>query len=126
MDEECITPPPYPKMVRPDHPWLLLVLVGFFSGNMIIGFAFAKEPAPARLAGTASGVVNMGVMMGPMLLQPAVGWVLDLKWQGGMADGVQVYGLDAYRSGFSLMLAWIGLSLLHILFTREIHCRQAV
>jgi len=109
--------------------WLLvvlLILAGFFSGNMIIGFAFARESAPARLAGTVSGVVNMGVMMGPMLLQPAVGWMLDLGWQGGLSDGVRLYGLEAYRNGFGLMLAWLTLSLLLILFTRETHCRQQV
>jgi len=104
---------------------LLLILVGFFSGNMIIGFAFAKESAPTYLAGTATGVVNMGVMMGPMLLQPGVGWILDLHWQGEMAEGVRVYSLEAYRSGFGLMLAWLALALLLILFTRETHCKHA-
>ena len=104
---------------------LLLILVGFFSGNMIIGFAFAKESAPAHLAGTATGLVNMGVMMGPMLLQPGVGWILDRHWQGEMAEGVRVYSLEAYRSGFGLMLAWLALALLLILFTRETHCRHS-
>ena len=105
---------------------LLLILVGFFSGNMIIGFAFAKESAPTYLAGTATGVVNMGVMMGPMLLQPGVGWILDLHWQGEMAEGVRVYSLEAYRNGFGLMLVWLALALLLILFTRETHCRHSV
>lgn len=107
--------------------WLLvtlLILVGFATGNMIIGFAFAKESAPLHLAGTASGIVNMGVMMGPMLLQPAVGWMLDLHWQGQMRDGVRLYGLDAYTQGFGLMLGWLALAALLILFTRETHCRQ--
>jgi len=107
--------------------WLLtalLIVVGFFSGNMIIGFAFAKESAPAQLAGTASGVVNMGVMMGPMLLQPGMGWMLDRSWQGEMASGIRVYSLEAYQSGFSLLLAWLALALILILFTRETHCRH--
>ncbi|MCB1856954.1 MAG: MFS transporter [Gammaproteobacteria bacterium] len=103
---------------------LLLVLVGFFAGNMIIGFAFARESVPVPLAGTASGMVNMGVMMGPMVLQPAVGWMLDLSWRGVEAAGVRVYDLSAYRSGFFLMLAWLVLSLILILLTRETHCRQ--
>jgi sugar phosphate permease len=103
---------------------LLLIVVGFFSGNMIIGFAYAKESAPVHLAGTASGIVNMGVMMGPMLLQPGVGWVLDLYWQGEMAEGVRIYSLEAYQNGFTLMLAWLALALLLILFTRETHCRH--
>lgn len=112
----------------PDLPvWLLvllLVVIGFFTGNMIIGFAFARESAPARLAGTASGLVNMGVMIGPMLLQPAVGWLLDRYWLGAMQDGARIYGLEAYRNGFGLMLGWLALALLLILFTRETHCRQ--
>ena len=104
---------------------LLLIVVGFFSGNMIIGFAFAKESVPSYLAGTVTGMVNMGVMMGPMLLQPGVGWVLDLRWQGEIDQGVRIYTLAAYQSGFSLMLAWLALAFLLILFTRETHCKQS-
>jgi len=103
---------------------LLLIIVGFASGNMIIGFAFAKESVPASLSGTVSGIINMGVMMGPMLLQPAVGWMLDRAWQGDAADGVRVYSLEAYRNGFSVMLIWLGLALVLVLFTRETYCKQ--
>ena len=103
---------------------LLLLTVGFFSGNMIIGFAFAKESAPPYLAGTATGIVNMGVMMGPMLLQPGVGWILDRYWQGDMQNGVRLYSQEAYQNGFGLMLAWLALALLLILFTRETHCQH--
>lgn len=112
-----------------DLPFYVLVgallVAGFSSGCMIISFAFAKESVPGRLAGTISGVVNMGTMTGPMLLQPAVGWMLDQKWQGQMQAGVRVYGQEAYQAGFSLMLAWILLSLVLLFFTRETHCRQA-
>ncbi len=109
--------------------WLLvtlLVVAGFFSGNMIIGFAFARESAPTRLAGTASGLVNMGVMMGPMLLQPAVGWLLDHFWTGEMDNGVRLYGLQAYENGFTLMLGWLAVALVLMFFTRETHCKQIV
>ncbi len=107
--------------------WLLtavLVIIGFFSGCMIVGFAFAKESVPISLAGTVSGVVNSGVMSGPMLLQPAVGWMLDRMWQGQEQAGVRVYDLAAYQAGFNLMLAWAVLAALLILFTRETRCRQ--
>ena len=91
---------------------------------MIISFAFAKESVPSHLAGTVSGITNMGVMMGPTLLQPAVGWVLDRCWQGNMLAGVRIYSFDAYRAGFSLMFAWTALSLVLLFFTKETHCRQ--
>ncbi len=101
-----------------------LLIAGFSSGSMIISFAFAKESVPANLAGTISGVINMGVMMGPMLLQPAVGWMLDVQWQGQLQDGVRIYGLHAYQAGFSMMLAWVALALVLLFFTRETRCRQ--
>jgi len=37
---------------------------------------------------------------------------------------VRVYSLEAYRSGFGLMLAWLALAMLLILFTRETHCKH--
>jgi len=102
----------------------LLVITGFCSGIVVISFAFAKETVPLSLTGTVTGVVNAGLMTGPMLLQPAVGWVLDAKWEGLHQDGVRVYGAGAFQSGFTIMLAWVSLSLILLLFTKETHCRQ--
>ncbi len=66
----------------------------------------------------------MGVMTGPMIMQPAVGWILDMKWQGKILHGVKLYNFDAYRTGFSLMLTWAVLSAILIVFTKETHCQQ--
>jgi len=93
-------------------------------GGMIIGFAFVKESVPPSLTGTVSGVCNMGVMIGPMVLQPAMGWVLDLHWHGAAVNGVRVYSPEAYRTAFLLMIAWSMLSVVMTLFSRETHCRQ--
>ena len=105
---------------------VLLVVAGFTTGSMIISFAFAKESVPVHLAGTASGIVNMGVMMGPMILQPAVGWILDQKWQGQLEAGIRVYPLGAYQAGFALIMAWLALSFVLLFFTRETHCCQLI
>ena len=77
---------------------LLLIPTGFASGNIIIGFAWAKESVPLRLVGTASGVCNMGPLVGGMLLQPAVGWMLDRRWNGALAAGVRHYDATAYHA----------------------------
>jgi len=102
----------------------LLGLAGVASGCVMLGFALAKETSPAMLAGTVGGIVNMGNMLGGMLLQPAIGWVLDRRWEGAVADGVRVYSLEAYRTGFLLMLAWLAVGVMLVLFTRETHCRH--
>jgi hypothetical protein len=103
---------------------LTLSSAGFASGAIIVGFAFIKESVPFSLAGTVTGVCNMGMEMGPMFLQPAIGWILDLYWNGRLENGIRVYDLNAYQLAFGLM---IGLSLLGIAlipFTRETYCRQ--
>jgi MFS family permease len=112
----------------PARPLLaaLLAVVGFASGCMMPGFAFAKESVPPPVAGTVSGVVNTGVMVGPLVLQPSIGWMLDRLWGGAVQDGVRVYEHSAYRAGFGLMMAWLVASLAAVLFTRETHCRQHV
>jgi len=101
----------------------LLLLSGFASGCMIVGFAYAKESVPARLSGTVSGVVNMGVMIGPMILQPVVGWMLDKNWGGEMQGDAKLFSAQAYQQGFLLMLAWLLIALTLIFFSRETHAR---
>ncbi len=98
---------------------VLLLLAGVFSGCMTLSFPIVKESVPPSLTGTATGFINMGVMSGPMVLQPAVGLMMDRYWQGEMLSGVRVYGLEAYHAGFLLMIAWLVLSTVLIFFVKE-------
>ena len=115
-------------LLLPHLPLTLLVLLLGFTGcassAVMVGFAIAKESTPAALAGTAGGIANMGNMLGGMIMQPAVGWMLDRRWTGTLADGVRIYDFDAYRAGFALMLVWLAAALLLLAFVRETHCRQ--
>ena len=104
--------------------FILLVLVGFSAGVVIIGFAFIRESVPPVFAGTASGVCNMGIMIGPMALQPIIGWVLDRNWSGAMFDGVRVYSLQAYESAFLIPIIWSIISIFLVSFARETNCAQ--
>ena len=116
-----------PILFIPLPIWLLVSMViflGLACGCVTIGFAFVKESVPSRFAGTVSGLYNMGSILGAMILQPAIGWLLDLSWQGTIAGGVRIYALAAYRSGFVLIVAFSLLSVLAIGFTAETHCRQ--
>jgi sugar phosphate permease len=106
----------------------LVAAIGFCAGCFIISFAFAKESVPAHLSGTASGVANMGVISGPMILQPLIGALLDRSWQGTMGSGdfagKRVFDFAAYSEAFSVMLLWGALSLVLLAFTRETFCKQ--
>ena len=107
--------------------WLVVLIAatGFFASCFIISFAFAKESVPAPLAGTVSGVSNMGVIQGPMYMQPLVGVILDRHWQGTMLEGRRVFDLASYQQGFSMILIWGVIALVLLCFTQETYCRQA-
>lgn len=114
---------------RPGLPyWGLIALMiglGIASGVVVIGFAFCKESAPPVLAGTASGVANMGNMLGGMAMQPLIGWLLDRAWDGRMVGEVREYSFAAYSHGFTLMLVWLVAGLAAFACTRETHAKQA-
>ncbi len=110
---------PYPALMA------IMVGLGLSSGVVVIGFAFCKESAPAALAGTASGIANMGNMLGGMAMQPLIGLLLDLGWEGGVSGGVRSYGFAAYSVGFTLMLAWLLAGLAAFAFARETHAKQS-
>ncbi len=105
---------------------LLVVIIGFGSGGTVIGFAFSKESVPEHLAGTIAGVINTGMMIGTPILQPLIGWILDLTWNGQLLHGVRLYDAVSYRTGFSVMFVWSLLSCLFVSLTRETHCCQTL
>ena len=107
--------------------WLIIILfslVGLASSAIVIGMAFVKESVPAALAGTVSGVSNMGMEMGPMILQPAIGFVLAWRWDGLIENGIRTYNLNAYHTAFSLMVGLSFLGILVVHFAKETYCRQ--
>jgi sugar phosphate permease len=96
-----------------------LMATSLATGAAMLSFALAKECVPAHLAGTVSGITNMGMMLGGMLMQPAVGIVLDRHWKGAIVNGARLYDFEAYQRGFTLMLAWAGLALAVLFFVPE-------
>lgn len=99
-------------------------VTSFACGAVVVAFAFAKESVPVRFLGTISGAVNVGNMLGPTFLQPAIGWVLDRQWHGAVAGGVRIYGVDAFTTALTMLVAWLLVSCLLIACTTETHCRQ--
>jgi len=101
----------------------LLIAMSLASGGFILVFAFAKESVPLRVAGTVSGVTNMGVMLGGLVMQPLVGVVLDRHWHGAVREGVRIYDFDAYQAAFATMLTWCVIALALLAAARETYCK---
>jgi MFS family permease len=100
-------------------------LTSLASGAVVLGFAYGKESVPLQFLGTISGAINIGNMIGPTLLQPGIGRLLDKNWAGQMAAGARVYDVNAFQAAFLLIVAWSIASCLLISLTRETHCKPA-
>jgi MFS family permease len=99
----------------------LLLAASFGAGSMVLSFGFAKESAPLRLQGTATGVVNLGVMVGALVQMPVIGLILDAHWQGVTIDGVRQYDVAAFQAGLVFLLVWMVPALLLLAATREVN-----
>jgi MFS family permease len=98
-------------------------LTSFASGAVVLGFAYAKESVPVQFLGTISGTTNIGNMIGPMLLQPGIGQILETNWTGQMVAGVRLYDMHAYHAAFLLIVGWAVASCILISVTTETYCK---
>lgn len=107
--------------------WLIGVSAGWtyplalFMGIVVSGFSLswscAKEVNAPAYAGMATSVANLGGFVAAGILQPLVGWVLDITAAGGYVGG----NFTAALAVFALFTA-IGLA--GALFIRETRCRN--
>lgn len=107
--------------------WLacaLFALHGLGAGGMVVSIAAAREHNPPDVTGAVYGLVNTAVVGGGALLQPLIGLLLDLQWDGQMAAGARVYSPGAYRLALSVLPVVSMLGLLTALLTRETFCKQ--
>lgn len=80
----------------------LLFLYGLFTATEIIVFVMGKELCEGRLAGTVFASVNMIVMLGGMIFQPLVGYILD--WSAGASQQANhIYTVHDYRLALSVL-----------------------
>ncbi|MBI4985027.1 MAG: MFS transporter [Rhodocyclales bacterium] len=98
--------------------------MGLVTAGFTLSWAAAKEVNPPPLAGMATSVVNVGVFLGPAILQPLVGWVMERHWDGRLQDGVRIYAAADYAAGLQLLAGAAILGWVAALFVKETGCRN--
>ena len=79
--------------------YALFAVMGLSTAGFSLTWACAKEVNPPLLSGMSTSVANMGGFFAGALLQPLVGWLMDLGWKGEMLAGARLYDLAAWRGG---------------------------
>ncbi len=76
----------------------VLLFAGGVGGSvMILTFAAGRDHNPEYARGAALGIINTCVVASGAILQPLIGALLDLFWDGTIRDGVRVYSSQAYQ-----------------------------
>ena len=104
--------------------YLLCSVMGLASAGFTLSWASAKEVNPPLLSGMATSVVNVGVFLGPAILQPMVGWLMERTWDGKIEAGVRIYSETEWRSGMVLMTAAAVGGWFATLLVKETGCRN--
>jgi len=92
---------------------VLFVLCGFSGSSMVCCFALVRETSPPEIAGSTTGIVNAMTVASGALLQPLVGGILDLVWDGTVEAGSRLYQAADFQLAFAtvLLVALTGLIL---------------
>lgn len=111
-------------LYMPFLPLSVLFVVAFLYGASNIGvatcYATACEFSPAHLTGTSIGFTNMfSIMIGGALLQPIIGWLLDLRWHGEYLDNIRVYSAHNFQTVMLLLPLCLIICLVLSLFLKE-------
>lgn len=102
----------------------LFFSMGLAASTVVIIFATCRELNEPAYAGVALGVVNMGAFAGISILQPLLGYVLDLRWDGAFSMGSKIYPLASYHLLFATCLTTLLVCFLFALSIRETYCRN--
>ena len=109
----------------PVASYALFALMGLTTASFTLTWACAKEVNPPLLSGMSTSVTNMGGFLAGALLQPLVGWVMDLHWQGGLtSSGARLYTPEDFHVGLLLLAASATIGAVASWRIRETGCRN--
>jgi MFS family permease len=104
--------------VPPGWTYALAGFMGFVVSGLSLSWACAKEVNAPAYAGMATSVANVGGFLAAGILQPLVGWVLDLSAPGSASASA------AFRAPLCVFALFTCIGLAGALFIRETRCRN--
>lgn len=102
---------------------LSLLCAALFGLGCLVGAENLVFPLGARYAaegyqGLSASVINFLVMVGATILQPGIGVIMDLIWDGSMENGLPTYSALQYRYGLSALIGSLILGLFLSLYIK--------
>lgn len=98
--------------------FILLFICGLVASGQLLTYTFAIESNPLKVKATAVGFVNAMVFVVGSVMQPVIGYFLELYWDRQVSGGIPQYSPENYMVAFAwfpvlLIIAFILLSCIH-------------
>lgn len=82
--------------------YILCFLYGMCNTGVAISYAVASEIHTKQRVGLSIALTNMSSITIGALLQPVIGWLLDLQWSGTYQDGIRHYSIANYHQTLTI------------------------
>jgi len=80
----------------------------------------ACELSAVNVAGTSVGFTNMcSIIVGGAIMQPLIGWLLDLGWNGEYANNIRMYTAENFQTVMLILPAGLMICLVLCMFLKE-------
>jgi len=99
--------------------FILLFAVGFFSSAQLLQYSIAIEMNPHEAKGSSIAFTNFLTMMGGAIIQPLVGYLLDLNWHGERVLGIPYYSTSDYKIALSIFPILVIFAMIFNLLIKE-------
>jgi len=103
---------------------VMIFLTGAGGCAMTVCFSSVKELNSLDYSSTSLGLMNMCIVGSGAVMQPLIGWLLDLNWDNTLVDGARIYSGEAYVYALSSLIVVNAAALVASFNLRETHCRQ--
>jgi MFS family permease len=102
--------------------YVLFFFIGIFCGAHPLCFALGKENNPNSISGTAVAVTNTLIMLGGLIFQPVVGFLLD--YHTAVIGTTPVYTPADYTYALSVVPIGLMLAIVLTFFLKETYCES--
>ncbi len=106
--------------------YLALFAFGLAGGGQSLAFCLVRDNSHPGSIGAAIGLNNMAVVAGGAIVQPLVGYILYLNWDGTYAaNHLPLYSVADYHMGlFMVPLCYIFATIVSAFLVKETYCQQ--
>ncbi len=105
--------------------YILLFLLGLFTGTQVLVFAIVREISPPHTTGISTAATNFVVTIAAAVFQPVIGVLLDVAWDGAKsATGVPLFNIDDYKAAFLVLPILTVIGFFMIFMIPKTHCKR--